>query len=593
MRPAAPRRSAARRGSVALAVLVAVLALALVGCTSLPTSGPVVPGRGADHGATRRASDIDARPPLSGASRTEVVAGFLDAMTAWPVQTSVAKQYLTAEAAAGWDPEQETIVYSDSLPVRESAGTVSVRLTAADRLDAVGAWRGAMTTDELTLDFRVSIEDGQYRIADPPDALVVPAGWFRQRHRQVSLYYFDPIAQILVPEPVFVPEGDQLATSLVSGLLAGPPPRARGVVRSFLPSGLTVGLSVPVDDAGVADIALVGEPQAITAQQAELMLAQLAWTLRQDPSVTALRVSIDGTDLPLPGGVSQYSVEAAAVLGPAGPGGGRTLFGVSQGRLVTGSIDGDLVPATGVFGDEGAGLDSVAVALDNQQAAAVDLDGGRVRLARVQRSAAEPAAQTLLSGGRYARPAFDHADRLWVLERRREGAVVWLYDPQDEDVVRAVRVPGITGSRARELVVSRDGTRLVGIVRTPEGDRAVGARVLIGGRGQVQRAGRPFVVREAEGSRVTDLAWSGPIRLGLLTATAPGKLYEVDVVAADGATVGVDVMSTIVTGKVRGLAASPVEDAPMLAVYADQYIDVVRQERHAVDPELTQLDYTG
>ncbi len=591
MTPAALRRKVARVGPV----LVAVPALVLAGCTSLPTSGPVVEGSGADQGATRRASDIDARPPLSGASRTEVVAGFLDAMTAWPVQTSVAKEYLTEEAAAGWDPEQETIIYSDSLPVQESAGTVSVRLTAADRLDAVGAWRGAMGTDELTVDFRVSIEDGQYRIADPPDALVVPAGWFRQRHRQVSLYYFDPIAQILVPEPVFVPEGDQLATSLVSALLAGPPPRARGVVRSFLPSGLTVGLSVPVSDAGVADIALVGEPQAITAQQAELMLAQLAWTLRQDPSVTALRVSIDGTDLPLPGGVSQYSVEAAAVLGPAGPGGGRTLFGVSQGRLVAGSGDGDLAPVTGVFGDEGAGLGSVAVTLDNQRAAAVALGGRRVRLARVQQSASEPAAQTLLSGGNYTRPTFDHADRLWVLERRPGGAVVWLYDEQDDDVVRAVRVPGITGTRARGLVVSRDGTRLVGIVRTPEGgDQVVGARVLIGGRGQVQRVRRPFVVREAEDSHITDLAWNGPIRLGLLTATAPDSLYEVDVVAADGATVGVDVLSTIVTGKVRGLAATPVEDAPMLAVYADQYVDVVRQERHPVEPEgLTQLDYAG
>ncbi|GAA3552245.1 LpqB family beta-propeller domain-containing protein [Nocardioides daeguensis] len=572
----------------ALALVLAVLA----GCTSLPTSGPVVQSRGTDRGDTRRASDIDARPPVDGASRTEVVAGFLDAMTAWPVQTSVAKQYLTDEAAAGWNPEQETVIYSDSLPVRESAGTVSVQLTAADRLDAVGAWRGAMATDELTLEFRVAIQDGEYRIVDPPDALVVPASWFRQRYHQVSLYYFDPIAKILVPEPVFVPEGDQLATSLVSGLLAGPPPLAQGVVRSFLPAGLSVGLSVPVSDAGVADIALVGEAQSVTSEQAELMLAQLAWTLRQDPAVTALRVSVDGTALPLPGGVSQYSVDAAAAFGPAGPGGGKTLYGIRQGRLVSGARDADLDPVTGTFGDEGAGVVAVAVRPDNEEAAAVDLGGSRVRLARVQQSAAEPGAAVLLSGGQYARPTWDNAGRLWVLERRPGGAVVWLYDGTGP---RAVRVPGITGARARELVVSRDGTRLVGTVRVPgSGDAVVGARVLIGGRGQVRRALRPFVVRGPEGSPITDLAWASPVRVALLTATAPGSLYEADVVAADGATIGVDVLSTIVTGEVLGLAASPVEDAPVYAVYADRFVDLVRQEEQDAGPDgLAQLDYAG
>ncbi|WGY03490.1 LpqB family beta-propeller domain-containing protein [Nocardioides sp. QY071] len=572
-------------------VLLAALAV-LSGCTSLPTSGPVVQSSGTDRGDTRRASDIDARPPVDGASRTEVVAGFLDAMTAWPVQTSVAKQYLTKEAAAGWNPEQETVIYSDSLPVRESGGFVSVSLTAADRLDAVGAWRGAMGADELDLDFKLTVQDGEYRITDPPDALVVPASWFRQRYHQVSLYYFDPVAKILVPEPVFVPEGDQLATSLVSGLLAGPPPLAQGVVRSFLPAGLSVGLSVPVSDAGVADISLVGEAQSVTSEQAELMLAQLAWTLRQDPSVTALRVSVDGTPLPLPGGVAQYSVDAAAAYGPAGPGGGKTLYGISQGRLVSGGKDTDLDPVTGVFGDEGAGLTAVAVSPDNEEAAGIDTGGHRVRLAHVQQSTSEPAAQVLLDGGTYARPTWDHAGRLWVLERRASGAVVWLYDGAE---LRTVRVPGVTGTRARSLVVSRDGTRLVAVVRVPgQGDQVVGARVFLNGRGQVARTGRPFVVRAPEGSAIIDLAWASPVRVALLTATVPGNLYEVDVVAADGATVGVDVLSTIVTGEVLGLAASPVEDAAMYAVYAEQYVDLIRQvDREAGPGGLSQLDYAG
>ena len=57
----------------------------------------------------------------------------------------------------------------------------------------------------------MAIENGEWRIAEAPDALIVPETWFEQRFRQVSLYFFDPSAQILVPEPVFVPRGDQLA----------------------------------------------------------------------------------------------------------------------------------------------------------------------------------------------------------------------------------------------------------------------------------------------------------------------------------------------------------------------------------------------
>lgn len=580
-------RPAAIARQVAIALFAAVL---LGGCVTLPTDGPIVERNVTDEEDVRQASDIDARPPTAGASRTEVVAGFLDAMTAWPIQTSVAKKYLTGGAAAQWNPEQETIVYSDTLPVREVGGSVSVELTAADRLDAVGGWRGPVPADELTMGFRVTVEDGEYRIADPQDALVVPATWFQQRYRQVSLYYFDPLAQILVPEPVFVPEGDQLATSLVSGLLAGPPPLARGVVRSFLPSGLSVGLSVPVDKSGVADITLVGDAPKVTSEEAELMLAQLAWTLRQDDDITALRVTVGGFDLPLPGGASTYPVNGGQAFDPAGAGATTLLFGLTRGRLVWGTA-GNLVPATGPFGDEGAGIEVAAARPDGEQVAVVDGSSRRVRVGSVRETADAPPTRTVLSGGTYARPSWDASGRLWVLERRRSGSVVWLVDG---DGVRQVDVPGVTGEQAHQLIVSRDGTRLVAVLRTSRGDEVVGARVVINGRGGIARARAPYLVHAASNGRIVDMAWTSPIRVGLLTPTAPGTLSEVDVVAADGATVGVDELSTIVSGALIGLAGTPTPGPPMLAVYADRYVDIVQQDTYdAADALLTQLDYAG
>ncbi|HEY1116729.1 MAG TPA: LpqB family beta-propeller domain-containing protein, partial [Acidimicrobiales bacterium] len=295
-------------------------------------------------------------------------------------------------------------------------------------------------------------------------------------------------------------------------------------------------------------------------------------------------------DLPLPGGTEQYSVDAAAAVGPAGPGVGRTLYGVSQGRLVSGR-PGELEAVSGIFGAEGAGIDAVAVSPDDQTAAATDLGGSRVLLAPVRASATQTTPQTVLSGGRYARPTWDSAGRLWVLERRPGGSVVWL---SQDGRLRQIRVPGVTGEQGRELIVSRDGTRLIGVVRTAGGDRVVGARVFIGGRGRVSRTGRPFLVRPAEGGTITDLCWTGPIRVGILTTAAPDSLYEIDVQAADGATVGGDVLASIVSGKVLGIAGSPVADSPLFSLQEDQYVDMVGQRAYDATPEgLSALDYAG
>lgn len=571
---------------------VALVLILLGGCASLPTHGPVVEREPDRQEQLPVATGIDARPPTAGATRSEIVAGFLDAMTSWPIQTSVAKQYLAAGAAGRWNPEKSTLVYGESLPPRETGSTVTVQLTRADRLDAVGAWTGAVPESDLTVSFDLVIENGEYRIANPPDGLLVPSSWFQQRYRQMSLYYFDPAGTTLVPEPVFVPVGDQLATRLVDSLINGPPVRARGVVRTFLPTGDGAGLSVPVNGEGVAEVTLGGDAPRLSADGADRMLAQLAWTLHQDPDITAIRVTMGGEEMPLPGGVAQYSVEEAQQYDAVEAAGSPQLFGLSAGRLV-GDSQGDLGPVSGVFGDQDAGLDAVTVRPDDQRAAVVDAGGHRVRIGPVQEENDSPAPRTLLSGGTYARPTWDTAGRLWILDRRAGRAVVWLVE--DDRPPRPVRVPGFTGAAARSLTVSRDGTRLLGVVRTKHGDEVRSARVVLGGRGRVLRARTPVVVRRAQATRIIDLAWVADTRVALLTATAPGSLYEVDVVSADGAAVGVDTLATVVTGKVIGLTAAPTEGAPMLAVYEDSYTDLASGDEESAGraTPLSQLDYVG
>ncbi len=584
--------SGARLRRTSLALVVASVLL-LTGCVGLPEDGPVVEADLGRRQDAERAPDIDARPPLEGSSRQAVVSGFLDAMTAWPIQTNVAKQYLAADAADAWNPDAGMIIYSDVALPEEVGGTVTVPLASADRLDASGGWRGALGPDARNLQFRLTPEDGEFRIVDPPDALVVPASWFQQRFRQVSLYYFDPIAQILVPEPVFVPVGEQLATSLVSKLLEEPPPRLRGIVRSFVPPGLAVELSVPVDDDGVAEITLTGEAPTPSADESELMLAQLAWTLRQDPDITALRVTVGGERLPLPGGAQEYEVDDARDFDPAGAEAGTQLYGLRHGRVFAGTPT-NLQAVSGPFGTGRTRLAEVAVAPGPDLAAGVTADRSQVLVAPVRAGDGDERARFVAGGTSFARPTWDYVGRLWMVDRTARGARILCAEGGEPSRTRAVRVPGITGADVRTMLVSRDGTRLVAIVRGTGGDRLVAARVEIGPTGRVERATPAVVFSSAENlPRIVDIAWTSPTTLAVLTPTRPGSLFEVDSVVADGASVGVDTSSTIVSGRIGGVAGSADERVPTYAVLATDVVDVDTRETTDFERRVQNLDYAG
>ncbi|KAA1421047.1 hypothetical protein F0U44_01585 [Nocardioides humilatus] len=566
-----------------------VAAALLAGCVGLPDDGPVVNADVAGERDADRASSIDARPPQPGDSRLEIVNGFLEAMMAWPISTSVAKEYLTDDAAEEWAPES-TIIYNDLAAPREDGGTVRIRLRDAALLDESGGWESTLPPDRSELEFQLTIEDGEFRIIDPTDALVVRSSWFQQRYRQASLYFFDPTAQVLVPEPVFVPVGRTFATSLVSALLAGPPRRLRDIVTTYVPPRLTVGLSVPVLD-GVASLDLGGDAPQIRSDQASRMLAQLAATLRQEPSITALRLSIGGEEVELPGHAALYDVGSADAFDPSDTASTGVLYGLRRGRLVVGDL-GDLRPVDGPFGWESRDLATVAVAPKGDLVAGVTTDLQQVVIGPLRAVRGDPGAEvtTLAIGEEFTRPTWDASGRLWLLERGPDGARVMVVHGTK---VREIEVEGVTGQDARRILVSRDGTRLVALVTGPHGDRMVAARIALAINGRVGQVVESTVIWSLHGQRAIDIAWTGVAEVAVLTPARPGELFGVETVSADGATVGVDTLATMVTGRVTGLASEPYADTPVYAVARDWLIDIRTGERLATMAPVRELDYAG
>lgn len=566
--------------------LVALVLAVLAGCVGMPTAGPVVERPDQADATTAPGSYFDPKPPRRGQGPTEIVAGFLEAMQARPVSKTVARQFLSGTAQQKWVPEQEILTYTEaSDPMGE--GHVQVELGGVNSYDERGAWQGRRSS--RTVNFALVTEDGEWRIDAVPNALMVPESWFNDAFERASSYRFDAAAEILVPEPVHVPEEDQFATSLVQGLLPDEDD-VPGISRTFLPPQVSL-LSVPVDSAGVAAVDLSGEAQPLDEATERRMLVQLVWTLRQESRIRAVRLSVGDVEVGENGGLTPTNNDMGSAYDPNGAQATRDLFGLLDGRLVRGTVD-DVAGTGGPFGAADLGLRSFAVNLAGTRVAGVSRDGSALSLAAVEDPDDGP-VQVLSGARRLLQPAWDHRDRLWLVDQAAQGARVILVV---DSVPTVVQVPQVSGQRVKSLLVSRDGTRLVALVSGFHGDRLVSVRLEHDATGKVLRAVDPvtLVTGAEDGAVIREIAWRTPTTVLALTWLNE-EIAEVHTVSVDGAPTPVEDGSVRLLGQVSGLVSSPVEGVPVYAKLPGAVTDLRRPERITVPlPEgLTSLHYVG
>jgi hypothetical protein len=573
--------------------------LVLTGCgIGMPDSGPVHVTSPTGSSSDEQPARIDPPPPQKGASREEVVVGFLDAMTATPaVRTSVAREFLTKEARDSWQPTG-TVIYGAYLPPR-GANEVAVKLVDAYRTDARGAWLGPVSEDDATVTFPMELQDGEWRISQPPPNLLVPTTWYQQRFRQVSLYFFDPSDTILIPEPVFVPRGRQFASTLVNALLQGPSTELSAMEQTYLPVDLRSLVSVPVSPSGVAQIDLTSDTDQSrppAPDQAELLISQLAWTLRQDPTISKFRLTIDNRPVQLPG-ESEFSVDHGHQYAPYVAGSTTQLFGLQAGLMVAGSPQ-NLPAVSGPLGQADYDLRAVTADLRAERVAGVSSAGDTLWLAPVKETGEH--ARTVLTGGEdLLRPAWDFRGRLWEVDRRSTGAVVYF---MHKNQMVPLDVPGISGEDVKHFLVSRDGSRLVAVLHGPaQQDTIVVSRILTTGDGQVAQALAADNISDATSpeGQIRDLAWSSPTSLVLLHPLSR-DLFQIRSASVDGAT-GLAPFSVTIDGKIVSLVGTPVPDETIYAFEPGAgdtsavLVDLAgpRSNQLRLDPRLTTLSYAG
>lgn len=574
-----------------IAVAVAAVALVLLtGCVRVPTDGPVEETRSEGRVGSDPGVFIDPRPPQAGEDPASIVDHFLDAMQATPIQTKTAREFLSKDADAAWDPGLETITYAEPPVPTETPGGVSVTLSDAHRLDDRGAWQGPLPAGRREITFPMVMEDGEWRIDAAPDALIVPEDWFELRYVPASLYFFDPTESILAPEPVYVPKGEQLASSLTNALVKGPGEELGRVVQSAVPPGLEVVVGVRVSAEGEAVIPLSGEAQ-LTASTIELMMAQFAWTLRQDQAIESIRVTLDGDPIPLPGGVSSYRVDGGGEYDPAGFQASPLLYGLRDGLVVSGTPSG-LSAVAGPLGSRNLGLRSIGTSLDATAVAGIGAEGTSLLMGSLGDSAASKRVETVVqSATDLLRPSWDFADRAWVIDRTALGARV-LY--AFEDRIQGLRVPGITGENVRSFQVSRDGTRLVAVVRRDGSDALVVSRIEHAPSGRV--VGATHAERIGSGGEanlpIRSIAWTSPSRVAALIPLTP-TLVHVELVSVDGSPAVPEAASASLEERLQSLAGSPYPDEPLYGLAPGKLVDIVEQSSTTIDRGITALVYVG
>jgi hypothetical protein len=545
-------------------VLMIVPVLLLGACARIPDEGPVVDGAAPEVAASAAPFDFSPPGPEPGATPEQVVAGFLTALQATPLSTSAARQFLTARAAEEWQPEARTLLYGEqevgAAAVRTGGTPVTVPVTL-DRvfaLDATGRWAGRQRAVEAAgLSLQAVREQGEWRLADPPDALVLPLTHFENRYRRLSVYFTDPTGTVLVPEPVYLPLEVQAPTQLVEALLAGPRGDERVADRTFVPPGTELVVSVPVDSAGVAQVPLTGEVLELGRRDLTIAVAQLVWTLRQVPEVTAVRVTVDSEPVAVPdlgevvpvGGLDQYSPLLSTASTDLYGLRGRTVRRVTDGRESTVlQLPRRVQPV------------SLAVSILGNPFAVADAEGRVHVVARGsgRRGPVDP-VETVETGPA-AKPSWDWSRALWLVPRRFDGTVQVLLGGRLRSL--AWPDPTLRGGVVRAMTVSRDGSRLVLALSRPGGSVLALARVT---RSPDQSAS-PVALRAPSevraGSRlpgVVALGWRDELTLAVLVRRA-GMGSRVLGVPVDGQresrTLSAD--SDVLFGRGVAMAASPV-----------------------------------
>ncbi len=514
------------RGSRLTAVLTAaVIALSACGfvpssmIARVPTTGPIEQGEQVAAPGDDQFIRVIARGPRPGMTAPEIVRGFLDASASFDGDFAVAREYLTPAASQSWQPAAGVLVYEGIGSLEGAGSTVTLSGIESGRISATGHYAVAAPGTELRADFTLASVNGELRISRAPDGLVLSLADVDRSFRPQSIYFFDPGFATLVPDPRMLPYSRAgQATALVRALIAGPSAWLAPAVRTGFASGVGLAVdSVPVEN-GVALVDLTRNALLASDEVRQALSAQLVWTLRQVPDVTAVSITAAGQPLPVPGVSSPQSVEAW-------PGANPDAFAPTAGAYAL--VDGVVVrllddAAPTAFAEQEIPLTAMAIAPGSDAVAGTDAQGRLWRSALDQAAVLEPLSEQ----PGWSAPAFDRSGDVWAVDDQGVVAAV-----RPDGTVSPIAVTGLPAdARVRAVVPARDGTRAAILVRQGPATSLMLGRVVRSTADGTVEIQRPLRVESALADVVV-VAWSSAATLAVIASVeaSPAEIFTVDV----------------------------------------------------------------
>ncbi|MEV7324456.1 LpqB family beta-propeller domain-containing protein [Streptomyces sp. NPDC093970] len=587
----ADREGSARPGPVRAVAYAACGAVLLAGCASMPDSGDL-----RDVESTPRQDTqvrVFAMPPQQDASSTEIVQGFLEALTSDDPHYDTARKYLSTAAAKTWRPESQATVLTNGPSIQTDPRpasrddtysiTYSLQGSRVATVDSQQAYAPATGTYQRTVHLTKDTKSRQWRIDSLPQGVVMGKSDFQRNYTSVNKYYFasgtsagetgQPVA---VADPVFVRSRVDPTTQLVRSLINGPTTWLGPVVRSSFPTGtaLKKGASgLAPDDQNRVTVPLNVKASRIGSAKCTEMATQVLFTLRNlTPTVDSVALkSVNGGRMC---DVNDEQAEAAAWR-PSAKRPDYLYFLDSKHRLVrmtAGATGSSAVAVPGPFGEGTKSLRSVAVARDERTAAGVTADSRSMYVTSLV-SAGSLGDAVLTSHGateddRLTAPSWDARGDLWVADRDPAKPQLYML-AQGVGQPTAVQVPELDG-RIKDVRVAADGVRMALVVEK-DGKQSLFVGRIEHTKSDDQQEVSVLELRSATpgSEEVTAMSWAGDSRL-VVVGREQGGVQQTRYVQVDGSTPDGPAPAAL-TG-VLAIAASENDRVPLVARSQDDGI---------------------
>ncbi|GAA1582291.1 LpqB family beta-propeller domain-containing protein [Streptomyces globosus] len=581
-----------RRPAAARACALGAGVLLLAGCASMPVSGEIREVR-ASQGVDSQVR-VFGVPPADKAGPTEIVDGFLEAMTSDDPQLQTARKYLTEDAARNWRPGTAVTVLSAgidrfSLPGEKDGLGPRFKMSGKRlaTVDERSAYQPAPGDSRYEETLQLVQENKQWRIQTPPTSLVLSESDFQRIYMPVNKYYF--AGGTLVADPVYVRQRSDPdsrmdpTTQTVQSLLAGPSKWLGPVVTSSFPTGteLREGTkSLATDGQNTLRVPLNRKVDDVAQPQCQKMATQMLFTVKDLTASRLERVELLRSDRSLLCSVTDAGASAIAHRVPSPD---YQYYVDAESRFVRMKLDvnsedqqyrAEPVPGP-LSGSPAFKTATAAVSYDEKRAAAVSEDGRGMYLVNLTTAGPMPAPVLTAKGAKpngLSTPSFDAAGDVWVADQDPQASALYRV-PAGTAVAQKVEVAGLDG-RITAVRAAPDGVRLallvqkgnlkslyIGRIERPEGGKSAVA------------AAPPVTVRELRPAApqmadVTALSWAPRGRL-LVVGREKGGVVQARSMLADGSMVAASLPGA--TGLIA-VAAADDDKKPVVAWSEDDGI---------------------